>query len=258
MSCQPDARRVHELVRDRYGRIAQERGGESSCCPATPSGSTRLGYTAEELATLPAGADMGLGSGHPVAEATLQPGETVLDLGSGGGIDCILAGRQVGSDGHVIGVDMTDAMLETARAAAREAGVTNVEFRKGQIETLPVEDASVDVVISNCVVNLSPDKAAVWREVARVLKPGGRVAISDIVASAPLPAALREKPELLCGCVSGAASLEEVREQVAAAGLADVRIEPREASARSIKQWLPEAREDVQVISAMIHARKPA
>ncbi len=257
MSCEPDANRVHELVRDRYGRIAQERGGESSCCPATSSGSTRLGYTAEELATLPAGADMGLGSGHPVAEAALRPGETVLDLGSGGGIDCILAGRQVGSDGQVIGIDMTEAMLETARAAAREAGVGHVEFRQGQIEALPVEEASVDVVISNCVVNLSPDKAAVWREVARVLKPGGRVAISDIVASAPLPAALREKPELLCGCVSGAASLDEVREQVAAAGLADVRIEPREASARSIKQWLPEAREDVQVISAMIHARKP-
>ena len=258
MSSQPDSNSVHKLVRDRYGRIANERRAEPSCCPTTASGSTRLGYSAEELATLPAGADLGLGSGNPVAEGAIQPGEVVLDLGSGGGIDCILAARQVGPGGRVIGVDMTEAMLETARGAAREAGLNNVEFRQGQIEALPLDDASVDVVISNCVVNLSPDKAAVWNEVARVLKPGGRVAISDIVASAPLPAALREKPELLCGCISGAAAMEEVRQQVAGAGLRDVRIEPREDSYRSIRQWVPEAAEDVHVISAMIHARKPA
>jgi arsenite methyltransferase len=247
---------VRGKVREHYSRIAVGRGHDR-CCDRPGNGSTRLGYSPDELATLPGGADMGLGSGHPVAEAELRPGEVVLDLGSGGGIDCFLAARQVGPDGRVIGVDMTPAMLDTARRAAAEGRFANVEFREGRLESLPIADASVDVVISNCVVNLSPDKPAVWREVARVLKPGGRVAISDIVASGPLPTALRQNPELVCGCVGGAASVDELRQLLLAAGLTDVRIVPREANAQSIRKWLPDHTEEIHVVAAMIHARNP-
>ncbi len=261
---------IHNAVRDHYAQIVRSRtaphAAAHACCsaeggtaassdPTAPS--CGLGYTAEQLAALPAGADLGLGSGNPVAEAALEPGQTVLDLGSGAGIDCFLAAQQVGPTGHVIGVDMTDAMVERAAELAAEAGYDNISFRKGQIEHLPVENDSVDRVLSNCVVNLSPEKATVWRESFRVLKPGGRLVISDIVASAPLPGSLREQFDLACGCVAGAAAIEQVRADLEAAGFVEVRIEPLETTRRPIENWLPGAGTEPSVMSAMIHAVKP-
>lgn len=258
MTCH-DPQQVHAQVKQRYAKIAQSRG-QTGCCEGegNPGRSRELGYADEELAVLPAGADMGLGSGHPIGEADLQPGETVLDLGSGGGIDCLLAAKKVGPSGHVIGVDMTEAMVEAARRHAAEAGHENVTIHHGQIEKLPLHDASVDVVISNCVVNLSPDQPAVWREVFRVLKPGGRVAISDIVATQRLPEQLKDRPDLLCGCVSGAAARDDLHRWLREIGFADIRIEPREDRGRPVSQWLPDDTSGAEVISTMIHATKSA
>jgi len=183
------------------------------------------------LSVLPEGADMGLSCGNPTAIASLAPGEIVLDLGSGGGFDCFIAGRKVGASGRVIGVDMTPEMLAKARrnidAYRQRSGLTNVEFRLGEIEHLPVADASVDVVISNCVLNLSPDKPQVWREIARVLKPGGRVAVSDLALLRPLPAAVREMVEALVGCVAGAVLVSEMEQMMRAAGLVDIQLTPK-------------------------------
>jgi SAM-dependent methyltransferase len=191
----------------------------------------QIGYDAAEIAALPEGANLGLSCGNPGAIARLAPCETVLDLGSGAGFDCFLMGPKVGANGRVIGVDMTHEMLARARANLplyrERTGLDNIEFRLGEIEHLPVADASVDCVISNCVLNLSPDKAQVWREIARVLKPGGRVAISDIVLLRPLPQALAHDIEALVGCVAGAVLAEEVVDQARAAGLVAVRIEPQ-------------------------------
>lgn len=200
---------------------------------------------------------MGLGLGHPVAEANLQPGETVLDLGSGGGIDCLLAAEKVGPSGQVIGVDMTEAMVKAARRHAAEAGRENVTIFHGQIEKLPLDDASADVAISNCVVNLSPDHPTVWREVFRVLKPGGRVAISDIVATRRLPAQLKDRPDLLCGCVSGAAARDDLQHWLSEIGFDEIRLEPREDRGRPVSQWLPDDAAGAEVISTMIHVTKP-
>ncbi|HEY7818102.1 MAG TPA: arsenite methyltransferase, partial [Vicinamibacteria bacterium] len=207
---------VREVVRERYGRIASsgDAAPASGCCGGGPScGSTSsldIGYSVAELSQIPEGANLGLGCGNPQGIAALSPGETVLDLGSGGGIDCFLAAQQVGDSGWVIGVDMTPQMLARARANAAKSGVRNVEFRLGEIEHLPVSDASVDVILSNCVVNLSPDKPAVFREAFRVLKPGGRLAISDMVAKGPLPAEVRENLDSYTGCVGGAAEIPEI------------------------------------------------
>jgi arsenite methyltransferase len=192
-------------VRERYGQIAEVGDGccAPSCCgdESEAEGSTALGYSAEELSQLPEGADLGLGSGNPVRAADLQPGEVVVDLGAGAGIDCFLAAKQVGEGGRVIGVDMTPQMVERARSNAREAGVTNVEFRFGEIEALPVPDASADVVISNCVINLSPDRARVLAEAFRVLKPGGRLVISDLISDEEAPEILRESAAIACACL---------------------------------------------------------
>jgi ubiquinone/menaquinone biosynthesis C-methylase UbiE len=197
-----------------------------------------------ELSQIPEGANLGLGCGNPQGIAALSPGETVLDLGSGGGIDCFLAAQQVGDSGWVIGVDMTPQMLARARANAAKSGVRNVEFRLGEIEHLPVSDASVDVILSNCVVNLSPDKPAVFREAFRVLKPGGRLAISDMVAKGPLPAEVRADLDSYTGCIGGAAEISELKEMLSQAGFVDVRITPKAAS-RDL------------VVSANIEARRP-
>ncbi len=210
-------------VRLKYGRIALGGGsccGPSGCCgPAEVPLDLGIGYRRDELDLLPEGANLGLGCGAPIGHLALQEGETVLDLGSGGGIDVFLAARKVGPRGHVIGVDMTPEMIERARANATRMGVTHVEFREGRLEALPVEDASVDAVTSNCVINLVPDKARVFAEIARVLKPGGRLVISDVVLDDRLPEAVERDVYAYVGCVAGATLREDYFGQLSAAGL---------------------------------------
>jgi arsenite methyltransferase len=246
MSTTPESEATREAVRQRYAGIARETMAETaeaagaSCCAPSCCGSdvldvttlaTSIGYTAEELRTLPEGANMGLSCGNPTAIASLQPGEVVLDLGSGGGFDLFLAGPKVGATGRAIGVDMTPDMLALARkntATYREVtGLDNVEFRLGEIEHLPVADASVDVVISNCVLNLSPDKPQVWRDIGRVLKPGGRVAVSDLALLQPLPAAVAAMLDALVGCVAGAPLVTDTERMMREAGLTEIRLQPK-------------------------------
>jgi arsenite methyltransferase len=223
-----NAEQVKKQVREGYASIASGtvRGccGPSPCCGGEPGGlATQIGYAEQDLAGLPEGANMGLSCGNPTALASLKSGEVVLDLGSGGGFDCFIAGPKVGAAGRVIGVDMTPEMLSKARgniAAYRQrTGFDNVEFRLGEIEHLPVADSSVDVVISNCVINLSPDKPKVWREMARVLKPGGRVAVSDLALLKPLPEEIREMVAALVGCIAGAVLVDETRRLAQEAGM---------------------------------------
>jgi SAM-dependent methyltransferase len=237
-----DAESVHECVRTGYGEIARAATpatgcgcGPSSCCSPSPVTADeiakRVGYSDAELAGLPEGANMGLSCGNPTALASLKAGEVVVDLGSGGGFDVFLAGPRVGPTGRAIGVDMTPDMVSKARRNAagyhQRTGLDNVEFRLGEIEHLPVADNSVDVVISNCVINLSPDKPQVWREIARVLKPGGRVAVSDLALLRPLPAVVLEMVRAWVGCVAGASLITEVEAQVRHAGLTDIRLEQK-------------------------------
>jgi arsenite methyltransferase len=240
-----DAQTVREQVRAGYADVARTGGlsadpGSAGCCSASTccgsgDGATalaqRLGYDAAELAALPAGANLGLSCGNPTALASLRPGEIVLDLGSGGGFDCFLAGPRVGPTGRVIGVDMTPEMLATARRNVEpyreRTRLDNVEFRLGEIEHLPVADDSVDVAISNCVINLSPDKPQVWREIARVLKPGGRVAVSDLALLRPLPEAVRSMVAALVGCIAGAVLVSDTERFARDAGLVDIRLEQK-------------------------------
>ena len=213
---------IVEIVRERYGAIA--RGEKSGCgCSAPGEVAQAIGYSAEDL-SIAREANLGLGCGNPLALAAIQPGMTVLDLGSGAGFDAFLAWHRVGPSGYVIGVDMTDAMLERARKNAADLGATNVEFRKGKIETLPVEDASVDLVISNCVINLSTDKPAVFREIRRVLKPGGQFAVSDLVLLKPLPPEIEQDVDAYVGCVTGASLLSDYIRMALEAGLEEVSI----------------------------------
>jgi arsenite methyltransferase len=217
---------IHQEVQEYYGKVARESG---SCCrPAT--GSEKIQntlYPVELLSDLPTDvANFTAGSGDPISLAQLQPGETVLDLGSGGGLDCFLAAKQVGASGHVIGVDMTQEMLARARSSADRLQVRNVEFREGFLESMPVEDSSVDVIISNCVINLSPDKPQVFREMFRVLKPGGRIAVSDMVLNRALSEADRKDKEKWCGCTSGALQVWEYVDELSKAGFNNIRVEP--------------------------------
>jgi arsenite methyltransferase len=225
MSTEKSAEAVRDMVREGYAGIARNSG---SCCGgATANADTiaqHIGYSQEDVRAVPAGANLGLGCGNPLVLANLQPGETVLDLGSGAGFDALLAARAVGPTGHVLGIDMTPEMLARAEANARAAGVANVEFRRGYIEALPVEGASVDVVISNCVINLSPEKARVFAEAHRVLRPGGRLAISDLVLKAPLPAGLLRNVEAYIGCVAGAMLRDDYLAAIRAAGFERVEV----------------------------------
>lgn len=248
MKASTDAEQVRQTVREGYAQIAQKDASccsGVSCCGSSPAESEQLaryvGYSAEELGQLPEGANMGLSCGNPNALASLQPGEVVLDLGSGGGFDVFIAGRKVGALGRALGVDMTPEMLAKARRNIafyrQNTGLNNVEFRLGEIEHLPAADNSVDVVISNCVLNLSPDKPQVWREIARVLKPGGRVAVSDIALLRPLPAEVRKLVQALVGCVAGAVLMTETEQMARQAGLTALRLKPKPDYVSALTGW---------------------
>lgn len=248
---------IREEVRKRYGLTAR---GESSgygdeCCTSTAA--SELGYSEEDKAAAPEAADLGLGCGNPLAIASLKEGQVVLDLGSGAGFDCFLAARAVGASGRVIGVDMTHDMLAKARENARKNGVMNVEFRLGEIEALPVADNSVDVIISNCVINLSPEKLRVLREGFRVLRRGGRLAIADMVATAPLPDDVKGDWSAYTGCMAGAPQIIELEAMLREAGFDQIKIAPKETSRSFIRQWLPGKRIEDYLASATIEAYKP-
>lgn len=271
---------IRAAVRERYGTIAETRGVavepmDASCCgeasveaPSTSccgeSATATLdakaqayGYSAQDTDAVPEGANLGLGCGNPLAIASLRAGETVLDLGSGAGFDCFLAARAVGAAGHVIGVDMTHAMLHKARANATKGGYPNVEFRLGEIEHLPVADQSVDVIISNCVINLSPEKPKVFRDAFRVLKHGGRLAVSDVVTTAPFPDDVQRDLALRAGCIAGASLIGDVEGMLVEAGFTDIRIQPKDESRTFIREWVPGTNIADYLVSATIEAVKP-
>ncbi|MEW6586504.1 MAG: arsenite methyltransferase [Nitrospirota bacterium] len=231
------------------------------CCsgpaPSPDAASKALGYSSDDLASLPEGANLGLGCGNPQAIASIKQGETVLDLGSGAGIDCFLAANATGDKGFVIGVDMTPEMISRARSNAEKAGRRNVEFRLGEIENLPVADNKVDVIISNCVINLSPEKWKVYSEAYRVLKPGGRIAFSDIVLTAALPEELQNDLFLHTGCMAGASSLPDIESYLSNAGFGNIRISPKDESRALIRKWVPGSKIVDYVVSATIEAIKP-
>jgi arsenite methyltransferase len=257
---------ITDYIKQRYGAIAQQEaaggccGGGCSCSPG-PARSNRLssilGYEAKDLIQDGAGADLGLGCGNPVAQAALTSGEVVLDLGSGGGFDCFIARRQVGEGGRVLGVDMTPQMIDLARANAARLGYANVEFIEGEIENLPVDDDSIDVIISNCVINLSQDKQRVFQETFRVLKPGGRLAVSDVVATAELPEIIRKDLRLLAGCIAGAEHVRVVEQLLVESGFIDVKLTPKDTSKEILSSWIPGSDITDYVASYTIEARKP-
>ncbi len=228
-----DKKKTKKVVKEAYGKIAQgqEGCGCGTCGPDTKEFAKSVGYSEEELKAVPDEANLALSCGNPTALASLKEGEVVLDLGSGAGFDCFLAATKVGLNGKIIGVDMTPEMVEKARDNAKKNGVENVEFRLGEIENLPMEDNSVDVVISNCVINLSADKPMVFQEVYRVLKPGGRIAISDIAILKELPKKIQESIEAYVGCVGGAMLIDEYKKIVEASGLKDVKVTVKGTSA---------------------------
>jgi SAM-dependent methyltransferase len=260
----PNTETVKDYVRERYGAIAEQAEPQGCGCQATgccggqaETYSEQLGYSAADVASVPEGADLGLGCGNPLAIASIKPGETVLDLGSGAGFDAFLAARQLAGTGRVIGVDMTAAMVAKARRNAAKSAFKNVEFRLGEIEALPLADASVDLIISNCVINLSPEKPRVFAEAFRVLKSGGRLAISDVVATQPLPAGMREQLPLIGACIGGATLVDELKVMLAAAGFTRVDIVQKGASKKVIAQWGPDPKIADYLISAIITAWKP-
>jgi arsenite methyltransferase len=278
-----DKEEIREAVRESYGKIARyggvssETSEKSSCCgsfvifPETikqPSCcgptdfsakniSAVMGYSKQDIGSVPEGANMGLGCGNPVALASLKSGETVVDLGSGGGFDCFLAAKEVGENGKVIGVDMTPDMVSKARKNAENMGTKNIEFRLGEIEHLPVADNNADIIMSNCVINLSPDKASVYRDAYRVLKPGGRLAISDIVATAHLSDEIKKNLELVSACVGGAATIDETEDILKQCGFQDIKITKKDESRALISEWAPGSNAGDYVVSAYIEAVRP-
>jgi SAM-dependent methyltransferase len=247
---------VREEVRRRYGASAS---GKSECADdcCTSTHIINLGYSAEDEAAAPEAANLGLGCGNPLAIASLENGQVVLDLGSGAGFDCFLAARAVRKTGRVIGVDMTHEMLSKARENAQKNGFANVEFRLGEIEALPVADNSVDVIISNCVINLSPEKQRVFNEAFRVLKPGGRLAVADMFATVPLPDDIKADWAAYAGCMSGASQITELERMLRSSGFKDIRIAPKDSSRSFIKEWLPGKKIEEYLVSATIEAVKP-
>lgn len=260
---------IRNKVRETYAKVAEasnnseSTGIESSCCGVSDDidintlNSLRLGYSDDDLANVPDGADMGLGCGNPRAIAGLAAGEIVVDLGSGGGFDAFLAAREVGESGFVIGVDMTPTMISKARNNAEKANFESVEFRLGEIENLPIADNTANVIISNCVINLSPNKARVFSEAFRILKPGGRLAISDVVASCDMPEAMKNDLELYSGCMAGASLIYELETFMADAGFEAIKVSPKDESKDFIKDWAPDTNVTDYVLSAHIEAIKP-
>lgn len=269
-NAQADQDEHRQQIRDAYAKVARADDAgqgccvESSCCGVSDDAainsviSKRLGYSDTDISGVPKGADMGLGCGNPKAIAALCPGETVVDLGSGGGFDCFLSAQEVGEAGRVIGVDMTPDMLSKARSNANKGSYTNVEFRLGEIEHLPIADGQADVIISNCVINLSPDKPQVFREAFRVLKPGGRLAISDVVATAVLPEEMCKDVGLISGCMGNASLIDDLATMIEAAGFTDVRIEPKNESKDFMRDWAPGNEVMDYIVSATIEGVKPA
>ncbi|PCI09314.1 MAG: arsenite S-adenosylmethyltransferase [Gammaproteobacteria bacterium] len=266
---QKQADEIRQNVRKSYADVAESSnkgdscGTQVSCCGVSDDAaintlvSTRLGYSESDMESVPDGADMGLGCGNPGAIASIKPGETVLDLGSGGGFDCFLAASETTESGHVIGIDMTPTMISKARSNAVKGQYHQVEFRLGEIEHLPVADNLVDVIISNCVINLSPDKNQVFSEAFRVLKPGGRLAISDVVASTELPAEIKNDLALYSGCMAGASQIDALQSILEKHGFEKIHIAPKDASKDFIKDWAPGRGAEDYVLSATIEAVKP-
>lgn len=261
-----DKEKLRELVRKRYSEIAVKSTGSGGCCCSSnccgdtavnvKEAAMKMGYSEDDLANTPLEANMGLGCGNPIAIAALKEGETVLDLGSGGGFDCFLARARVGETGHVVGVDMTPEMVKLARENAKKSGYKNVEFRLGEIEHLPVADESVDVIISNCVINLSLDKEQVFKEAYRVLKPGGRISISDVVATAELPEQIKKDLAMITGCIAGAEHVENVRSMMQNAGFKNIKLTPKDNSREILKSWLPDRNIEDFVSLYIIEAKK--
>ena len=258
---------IRDFIRKNYSQVAQGGSGSGGgCCSGGCScngpqlnikeTSIQLGYSESELDDAPVGSNMGLGCGNPIAIAALKEGETVLDLGSGGGFDAFLAREQVGSSGYVIGVDMTPEMIKLARKNAEESGYENVEFRLGEIEYLPVADETVDVIISNCVINLALEKQQVFHEAYRVLKPGGRVSISDVVATAEIPESVKNDLASMAGCIAGAEYVGNIENMLRNAGFVNIRMVPKDNSKEIIKSWVPGKNAEEYVASYTIEADK--
>ena len=264
-----DKNEIRMLIRENYGAIAVK-NSQSGCCGTSKNSCgccgdgtevsydspLGIGYSKSDIASVPQDAQMSLGCGNPIAIAALKEGEVVLDLGSGGGFDCFLARTKVGDTGYVIGVDMTHDMLMLARKNAAKSGYTNVEFRLGEIEHLPVADSFVDVIISNCVINLSPEKEQVFKESYRVLKPGGRLSISDVAATAILPEHIKNDMMMMAGCVAGAESIPVLKEMMQAAGFKNIRFTPKDNSKEIISSWAPGTKIEDYVASFIIEAEK--
>jgi arsenite methyltransferase len=247
---------IRDEVRRRYSAsVTGADCASDDCCTSTDA--LDLGYSDADKAAAPESANLGLGCGNPLAIASLQKGQVVLDLGSGAGFDCFLAAHAVGPNGKVIGVDMTDEMLHTGRENARKHGFANVEFRLGEIEALPIADNSVDVIISNCVINLSPEKQRVFDEAFRVLKPSGRLAVADMVATAPLPDDIKADWAAYTGCMAGASQITDLEAMLRRSGFDRIRIAPKDSSKSFIREWLPGKRIEEYLVSATIEAVKP-